>query len=163
MILVGAGAYLVTVAALAGFGEVGAAVREVPSSMCHASTDNYGSGLDNGGAINNNTAGAVPINCPIVSDSGQSGQSITGVAVYGREAADGGYSVACSCTAAASSITCTCPSVTPWNNSTGMLVANITGSSSLSLWTQGPSTRFRWLLHNVTPGSSLIGFKTSSP
>lgn len=41
-LLAGAGAYFVTVAALAGFGKVGAAVREVPSSMCHASTDDYG-------------------------------------------------------------------------------------------------------------------------
>ena len=162
MTLAGASAYLVTLTALAGFGKVGAATfRQVPSSMCHASTDNYGSGLDNGGAINNNTGAAVPINCPIVSDSAQSAVNITTVAVYGQEGTDGGYSAACACTAT-TSITCTCPTVTTWTNSSSHLVANLTGSG-LSGWTAGTSQRYRWLLHNVTAGSSLIGFNTSTP
>lgn len=157
-------AYVATVITLAGLREVGAAYRQLPSSLCHASTDNVGPILDNGGAINVDPIGpAVQVHCPVVSETSFVASTINLLVVDGHESTDGAYSAACACVEYPS-LSCSCPSVTFWRNrSPGSAdVAELTGAS-LSEWGAVGRKRYRWALHYLTPGSTLIGYQVETP
>jgi len=163
-LLGGVSAYLATVVALGGFGNADAAVREVPSSFCHAKVDNLGANMENAGAFNNLGTTAHQIFCPVVSDSAQQAGAITSLSVLGREGTDGAWTAACSCYVAP--LSCTCPSITNWVNGGSVgVVASLTGAA-LSEWPVAAGQRtneYRWVLHNLTGGSTLVGYNTASP
>ena len=152
--LAGACAYAATLAALVGFGEADAVttVREVPSSMCHAKYDNLGTALENAGALNNFGTANVSIYCPVVSDTEQFAADINSVTVHGFEGTDGAYSAACSCYL--NPVDCVCGTTRSWSNNAGVVASNL----NLTQWSPNQQVEFAWLIHRLTPSSTLVGY-----
>jgi hypothetical protein len=154
-LLAGTCAFAATLAVLLGFGEAEAitTVREVSSSMCHAKYDNLGTALENAGALNNLGTANVSIYCPVISDTEQFAPDVNSVTVFGFEGNDGGYSAACSCYL--DPVDCVCGTTRSWSNAgQGVVASNI----SLAQWGPNQQVEFYWLIHRLTPNSTLVGY-----
>jgi hypothetical protein len=145
-------AYALTLGVMVGFNKADAAgSREVPSSDCHAATDDLGSSLQNSGALTFTGAGTRSIYCPMVSQSGQGKSQVSSLNVYGNEGTDGSISRACMCDV--NPITCACSNGTNWVNNSGVVANNI----DTSVWGIAPAQKFGYLLHSLTTNSTISG------
>jgi hypothetical protein len=148
-------AYAVTFGVMVGFEEASAEIT-LPSSICHAGTDNIGSSLQNSGAMTYTGTGTLSIFCPVIEPYGVSLTTIDYMNVYGSEGTDGSKSRACACTL--DPVDCWCGNYKAWTNGNYGLVA----SNLDSPWTIIPEQQFGYILHTLTQNSSLAGMWISN-
>ena len=159
-LLTGGFAYALTFGVMVGFNEADAATnREVPSSDCHAATDDVGSSLQNSGALTFTGAGSRSIYCPVISGTGQSKSSVSSLSIYGSEGTDGSNSRTCMCTV--NPITCSCSTGTNWVNNSGGIAGVVAGSIDTSVWSIAPAQKFGYVLHSLTTNSAIVGMNVN--
>jgi hypothetical protein len=151
-VLTAASAYAITFGVMAGFGAAEANGRELPSSACHAATDDVGTALQNSGVMTYSGAGTKSIFCPMVSETGFQKSTAT-VRVFGNEGTDGASTKACACNVGP--ISCACSPSTIWVNNIGGVPGQVVANINTGAWAAGPAFNFGYILHTLTSNSSL--------
>lgn len=154
-------AYTGTLTAMVGYGEVDAARRELPSSVCHARHDNQGTVVDNAGELAYTGTGGQPIYCPVIGDSINALTSSADVDVHGREGTDGANSRTCACDNV--SVNCGCSTHTNWVNNSGGITGAVALNIAAGAWAIGPAQKWAYIHHNLTQNSVLSGTIITTP
>jgi propanediol dehydratase large subunit len=147
-------AYALTLGVMVGFPTAEATEALMPSSLCHAATDDVGTNLQNSGVLTNSGSSRA-IYCPLLENATQGKTNVGTITVYGNESTDGSSSKTCVCSVGP--ISCSCDTATAWVNNTGGVSGKVASGVSHGLWIVQPQTTFGYFLHQVTQNSSLAG------